>query len=51
MIRPLDDDLAALNHRHDVGVVLAVLPSNRHMTARLRLFLRFLEQRPERVVP
>jgi len=25
--------------------ILAVLPSNRHMTARLRLFLRFLEQR------
>lgn len=30
--------------------ILAVLPSNRHMTARLRLFLRFLEQRLERVV-
>jgi DNA-binding transcriptional LysR family regulator len=29
--------------------ILAVLPSNRHMTARLRLFLRFLEQRLERV--
>ena len=30
--------------------ILAVLPSNRHMTARLRLFLRFLEQRLERAV-
>jgi DNA-binding transcriptional LysR family regulator len=30
--------------------ILAVLPSNRHMTARLRLFLRFLEQRMERAV-
>lgn len=31
--------------------ILAVLPSNRHMTARLRLFLRFLEQRLSRAVP
>lgn len=36
---------------HEPIPILAVLPSNRHMTARLRLFLRFLEQRLERVVP